>query len=249
MEIDDIEPGNREEWHKILAKLEDEKKAKSAYRPPRDPTPPSIPPQKLFVEANALYSYSFELGEKIFNSGWRPNWIVALWRGGCPTGMCIQELFKVLDIKTDHIACRTSSYIGQDQSKIIQVHGLEYITKNVKNTDKLLIVDDVFDTGRSVQAVIEKLKIKTRSNFPQELRIASVFWKKGKNLTSPKIIPDYYNEIVDDKTWIVFPHEIEGLKQSEIDVHIGSTGTLIRSFREDKKEKEKEAMTRLTEVD
>ena len=118
-----------------------------------------------------------------------------------------------LGVQSDHIAIRTSSYYGiGKQEKKVRVHGLEYILKNINYEDNLLLVDDVFDSGRSVQAVIKTLKNKARRNAPHDIRIAVPWYKPNKNLTD--IEPEYYLHTTDD--WLVFPHELDGLEQQEI---------------------------------
>ena len=92
------------------------------------------------------------------------------------------------------------------------MHGLEYILNNINHEDNLLLVDDVFDSGRSVQAVIKTLEKKARRNTPHDIRIAVPWFKPNKNVT--EIVPDYYLHSTDD--WLVFPHELDGLEEQEI---------------------------------
>lgn len=108
---------------------------------------------------------------------------------------------------------RTSSYYGiNQQSKKIKVHGLHYIIENANATDGLLIVDDVFDSGRSIQALIAKLEEQMRLNMPQDVRIACPYYKP-KNTAVP-MTPDYF--IHESEEWLVFPHEVSGLSAEEI---------------------------------
>ena len=72
---------------------------------------------------------------------------------------------------------------------------------------KVLVVDDVFDTGRTAAAVHERL-----AALGCDMRMACVYWKPEKNKTNLK--PDYYVKNVGND-WIVFPHEIEGLTPAE----------------------------------
>ena len=109
---------------------------------------------KIFIDANQLLEDSFQLGIDIYRSGFRPNFIVGIWRGGTPVGIAVQELLDYYGVKTDHIAIRTSAYIGIAQmKKQIRVHGLHYIIEHINAEDRLLIVDDVFDTGLSIEAL------------------------------------------------------------------------------------------------
>ncbi len=110
---------------------------------------------KLYLSAQQLLEDSFKLGAQIIKHGFRPTIIIAIWRGGTPMGIAVQELLAWFGIETDHIAIRTSSYQGIDgRSNEIRIHGMNYLIKNCRHQDRLLIVDDVFDTGLTIQSVI-----------------------------------------------------------------------------------------------
>nr|WP_194362649.1 phosphoribosyltransferase family protein [Neptunicella marina] len=156
---------------------------------------------------------SFRLASIVYEDGFRPDYIIGIWRGGAPIGIAVQEYFDFKKVETDHIAVRTSSYYGiNQQSKEIKVHGLHYLIENANAQDKLLIVDDVFDSGRSVDALINQIRKLSRLNTPGDIRVACP-WYKPKN-TKVDIIPDYYVHESDE--WLVFPHEISGLTPDEI---------------------------------
>ncbi len=168
---------------------------------------------KLYIGAQDLLIDSFRLGLEIFKSGFRPDFIVGVWRGGTPVGIAVQEILDRHGVKTDHIAIRTTSYTGIGQrSKEVRVHGLSYLIKNIDTENSLLIVDDVFDTGLSIQAVIATLRRKARRNTPQDIRIATPWFKPANNRTP--ITPDYFVHETD--RWLVFPHELDGLTRAEI---------------------------------
>jgi len=172
--------------------------------------------EKRYIKAQELLDDSFRLGLKVLESGFLPDFIVGIWRGGTPVGIAVQELFEHNGISSDHIAIRTSSYEGIEQrGKIIRVHGLNYIVQNANAEHRLLIVDDVYDTGLSIKAVIDSLLRRSRSNTPRDIRIATVFFKPGNNLTERR--PDYYVHETDK--WLVFPHELKGLSPEEIARH------------------------------
>ncbi len=168
---------------------------------------------KIYLSADQLLLDSFQLGIDIVKSGFKPDFIVGVWRGGTPVGIAVQEILDYLEVKTDHIAIRTSSYTGiGTRDKEVRVHGLSYLIRNVNHNDSLLIVDDVFDTGLSVKAVIETLKMKARRNTPKDIRIATPWFKPANNKTD--LIPDFYIHKTDQ--WLVFPHELDGLRLDEI---------------------------------
>jgi len=172
--------------------------------------------EKQYIKAQDLLDDSFRLGLKVLDSGFKPDFIVGIWRGGTPVGIAVQELFEHNGIATDHIAIRTSSYEGiERRGKVIRVHGLNYIIEKADAAHGLLIVDDVYDTGLSIQAVIDALNRLSRRNTPQDIRVATVFFKPGNNRTDRR--PDYY--IHETDKWLVFPHELEGLSPEEIALH------------------------------
>jgi len=138
--------------------------------------------------------------------------MIALWRGGAPPGMCIHELLKYKKIKCDHIAVRTSSYVGKEQKSTIDVHGLHYVIENANADDELLIVDDIFDSGRSVKAVILEIMSKMRANTPRVIRIATIYYKPKNNKTDIK--PDFY--CVETDKWVIFPHELEDMTDEDV---------------------------------
>jgi len=179
---------------------------------------------KVYISANDLLVDSFRLAQKIFDSGFRPDFIIGVWRGGAPVGIAIQEYLEYVGIHTDHIAIRTSSYYGiNKQDKTVRVHGLDYIIDNVNAEHQVLLVDDVFDSGRSIRAIFDKLRARARRNMPETMRVATPWYKPAKNVTD--ITPDYYVHETD--AWLVFPHELVGLTPEEILANKGDLASTI----------------------
>ena len=169
--------------------------------------------EKHYLSAQDLLNDGFDLGLRIFKSGFRPSFTIGVWRGGTPVGIAVQEILDHLGVHTDHIAIRTSSYYGiNKRDKKVRVHGLEYLIRNAEWEDGLLIVDDVFDSGNSIKAIIETLQKKMRRNMPKDVRIATPWFKPKNNITG--IVPHYYIHETDQ--WLVFPHELDGLTRQEI---------------------------------
>lgn len=169
--------------------------------------------EKIFITASDLLQDSFRLAAQIHRSGFRPDFIIGIWRGGTPVGIAIQEYFEYLGVRSDHIAVRTSAYLGiGERAKTIRVHGLHYIIDEADADDSLLVVDDVFDSGHSIEALLAELTAKMRLNMPRQVRIATPWYKPGNNRTS--LVPHYYLHETD--AWLVFPHELAGLSYEEI---------------------------------
>jgi hypoxanthine phosphoribosyltransferase len=171
---------------------------------------------KIFISADSLLKDSMELARLIVRSGFRPTYLVAMWRGGAPIGIAVQEVLEYHSIHSDHIAIRTSSYTGiGEQAKTVRVHAIDYLVSRLSHQDELLLVDDVFDSGRSLEAVMSALQRRCRRNLPEKIRIATVYYKPERNRST--LVPDYYVKATD--AWLVFPHEIQGLTQEEILAH------------------------------
>lgn len=167
---------------------------------------------KTVLSAQDLLEDSFRLGLDVLESGFRPTMIIAVWRGGTPVGMAVQEILAYAGIESDHIAIRTSSYVGVDQRGAVAVHGLNYIIKKICHDDRVLIVDDVFDTGNTFKAVINELRRRARDNTPEDIRIAVPWYKPTRNETD--LVPDYC--IRETAEWLVFPHELDALSPDEL---------------------------------
>ncbi len=178
--------------------------------------------KKLFISEESLLHDAYRLGVQIANSDFRPTFIVGLWRGGSVVGIAVQECLQYLDIKTDHIAIRTS-YRGMNAyqqmvdnaDQEIRVHGTQYLLETLNAEDGLLIVDDVFSSGLTTQAVIKRLSSRLKLNMPREVKIAAPWYKPAHNRTDKT--PDFYLHTTDK--WLVMPYELSGLSDDEIAQH------------------------------
>ncbi len=173
--------------------------------------------KKHFVAADDLLRDSFQLAAQIYEAGFKPDFLVGLWRGGSVVGIAVQEGLEHLGVKTDHIAIRTS-YTGAprysemvSKADAIRVHGLQYLLENLSSHHSMLIVDDVYSTGSSVAAVINQLAHKTRRNLPKDIRIATVWYRPSdKTLRTP----DYF--VHETKDWLALPYELSGMSPEEL---------------------------------
>ena len=169
--------------------------------------------EKTFISAGELLRDSFLLAANIYDSGFRPDFIVGIWRGGTPVGIAVQEYFEFRGAPTDHIAVRTASYTGiAEQSHTIRVHGLHYLLDNANADNSVLVVDDVFDSGRSFKALLDEWARTARCNLPKDIRLAAPWYKPSNRKVD--LIPDYFVRETDQ--WLVFPHEMVGLTEAEI---------------------------------
>lgn len=167
---------------------------------------------KYYISPQQLLADAYELATQVFDSGFRPDYIIGVWRGGTPVAIAVHELLHVLGVEADHFAIRTQSYsgIGQREDNIL-VDGLNYLDGRLTNDNAILLIDDVHDSGLSLQRVIRDL----RQLFPAQnpdIRIATPYFKPGNNRVQRE--PDYFLHQTDD--WLVFPHELKGLSLAEM---------------------------------
>ena len=164
---------------------------------------------KVYLDAQTFLRDGWRLARQILDSGWRPDVLLALWRGGAAVGAAVHEFLKVKGLSLRHMPLKCASYtgIGQSQSEVVFSHA-EPVFNALEPGMKVLVVDDVFDTGKTAVAIKSKLE-----GLGVEMRLACVYWKPGKNTTS--LSPDYFAKELDD-SWIVFPHEMVGLAKEEI---------------------------------
>lgn len=178
------------------------------------------PMEKKFIDADQMLIDSFRLAVKIHEGQFKPDFLVGIWRGGSGVGIAVQEGLEFFGTETDHIAIRTS-YEGPDSyseqrsnRRRIRVHGLDYILRRVEAHHRLLIVDDVYSTGRSIQAVLRQLTRKARRNRPHDIRIATIWYRPTPET---KRAPDYF--LHETRDWLVLPHELASLTDEELRQH------------------------------
>ena len=136
------------------------------------------------------------LAVMIHDSGWEFDAIICLARGGLRVGDALSRIFeKPLGVMT------TSSYRasgGQVQGSLKigdQISAAEDVTHG-----RVLLADDLVDSGVTLKAVIPEL----RRRYPsiEEIRTA-VLWYKSVSV----IKPDYYAQFLETSPWIHQPFE------------------------------------------
>ena len=162
---------------------------------------------KVYVSANELARDSFELAKKIYDSDFKPDVLIVLWRGGTPVGIIIHEFLLYKGIDTYHTAIKSTSYTGIEERIEPTLENMEPVLDMITPETRVLVVDDIFDTGPTIRKVNTLLTTRT-----QHVRTATLYYKPAKNITN--LTPDYYLHKTD--AWIVFPHELLGLSGDEI---------------------------------
>lgn len=163
--------------------------------------------KKVYLSANELLKDSFLLARKVYDSEFFPDIIIALWRGGSPVGMAVHEFFTYMGKECYSSIVKTTSYTGIGECCEPVVENMDFLATKINEGTKVLIVDDVFDTGGTA-AVMKKKLIPTMC----ELRFAMPYFKPQRNKTD--FVPDFFVKEIDD--WVVFPHELCGLTDDEL---------------------------------
>jgi len=168
--------------------------------------------QKIYLSAEQVLSDAYLLGAKILESGFLPDLIIGVWRGGTPIAIAIHELLMCQGIEADHIPIRSKLYTGiGERDKTVQVEGLDYVATHLDKIQRILIVDDVFDSGLSMAQILSDLAA-LGGHKKLDSRVAVPWYKPSNNLTAHK--PEFYLHTT--AAWLVFPHELCGLSQREL---------------------------------
>ena len=152
--------------------------------------------KNLYVSYDEYHNLIEKLALKVHQSGWAFDTILCLARGGMRPGDVLSRIFEVpLAIMS------TSSYranAGTEQGNLDIAH---YITTpKGEIAGKVLLVDDLADSGHTLQAVIDLLKNKYKSIT--EMRSAVIWTKQLSTFT-----PDYSVEFLPTDPWIHQPFE------------------------------------------
>jgi len=141
---------------------------------------------------NQIYNMLLNLTEKIQKNGFKPDIIVGVSRGGWPPARVLSDLMGNSNLAN----VRAEFYLGVAETKeepvLTQPVSMEVAGK------KVLVVDEVADTGKSLKLVKEHLIEKGAT----EVKIATVYYKPWSIVK-----PDYYEK--ETNQWIVFPWEIK----------------------------------------
>lgn len=150
----------------------------------------------LYVSYDEYHNLCEKLAIKIHQSGWEFDTILCLARGGMRPGDILSRIFdKPLAIMS------TSSYRAEAGTVQGHLDIAHYITTpKGEIAGKVLLVDDLADSGLTLNKVVEMLRGKYSK--VTELRTA-VLWTKGLS----KFTPDYSVEFLPTNPWIHQPFE------------------------------------------
>lgn len=141
---------------------------------------------------NQTYNMLLKLADKIRKTKFRPHIIVGVSRGGWPPARILSDLLSNPNLAN----VRAEFYLGVAETKskptITQPVSMSVVGK------KVLVVDEVTDTGQSLELVRKHMNEKGAS----QVRTATIYYKPWSTAK-----PDYYERKT--SSWIVLPWEIK----------------------------------------
>ena len=192
---------------------------------------------KEFLQFDTVRNNALKLAHHIYNDGFIPDVIYVSLRGGVYMGNVISEYFKIVHKGAHPVyyaAVVAHSYTNVAKSEDVRIDGWTYSPDHLRVGDKVLLVDDIFDTGVTINVLA---KVILDKGIPREdLKIAVHDYKhfidKPEQLP---IHPDYWcrkleKSINDESYWIHYmSHELVGLSQEEIEEHYYKQDPDLRS--------------------
>ena len=178
---------------------------------------------KEFLSYEDVRNNALKLAKKIYEDGFMPDVIYVPLRGGAYMGNVFSEFFKLVNTKDRPVfyaAVVARSYTDIRKRGRIRIDGWTYDPEYLRSGDKVLFVDDIFDSGRTLNHLVECILEK---GVPREdVRIAVHDYKMTSYKDTLPIRPDYWwrkmiVEKPEDDVWIHYlSHELEGLTDEEI---------------------------------
>ena len=183
--------------------------------------------RKEFLPYDTVRNNGLKMAHRIYSDGFIPNVVYVLLRGGVYLGNVISEYFKFYQSRVSPVyyaAVVARSYTGVSEAEEIKIEGWTYSPDSLRTGDKILLVDDIFDSGRTINHLAKF--IMTRGIPRKDIKIVvhdyKYFYDKKEQL---EIQPDYWCRkhevsVNDDSMWIHYSsHELVGLAQEELEEH------------------------------
>lgn len=151
----------------------------------------------MVVDWDYAYDLCKDVSEEIKAAGFEPEVIIGVARGGWFLARVLCDFFllkDLLSLKMEHWGI-TATITGNATMK----YGLDEEAKSRLKGKKVLIADDVTDTGDSINLVVKYVK----SLGVKDVKTATLHHK-----TSSSFTPDFYGELIREWKWVVYPWSI-----------------------------------------
>lgn len=180
---------------------------------------------KEFLPYEKVRNNSLKMAHRIHTDGFIPDIIYVSLRGGAYVANVVSEYFKIArkDIHPVlYAAVVARSYSDIRQRDQVMVDGWTYSPEHLRPGDKILLVDDIFDTGKTINHLVDIL---IKKGIPRKDIVVAVHDYKYFSFHEDQlpIQPDYWcrkfeiNSPEEDR-WIHYlSHELVGLSKEELE--------------------------------
>lgn len=182
---------------------------------------------KEFLPYDQVRNNSLKMAHRILKDGFIPDVIYVSLRGGAYVANVVSEYFKIARKDVHPVlyaAVVARSYTDIRERDRVMIDGWTYSPEHLRPGDKILLVDDIFDTGKTINYLVEVLLEKgiPRKDIKVAVHDYKYFTQKPEQLP---IQPDYWcRKFVitkpEEDRWIHYmSHELIGLSQEELEEH------------------------------
>ena len=179
---------------------------------------------KEFLPFETVRNDAIKLAHKIYKDGFIPDVLYCSLRGGAYMANMISEYFKLV-CKTKKpvlfAAVVAHSYTDVREHSSVHIDGWTYSPEFLRPGDKILLVDDIYDTGRTIDFLVEDLM---KRGVPREdIKVAVHDYKRVSYREQLPVQPDYWCRKFDitkpeEDRWIHYmSHELVGLSKEELE--------------------------------
>jgi hypoxanthine phosphoribosyltransferase len=181
--------------------------------------------KKEFLPYDTVRNNALKMAHRIYKDGFIPDVVYASLRGGAYLGNVISEYFKIVHRRSRPVyyaAVVARSYTGVRSSEDVKVEGWTYPPEFLRTGDKVLLVDDIFDSGKTINHLAQVIMEKgiPRKDLKVAVHDYKYFYNKDEQYP---VQPDYWCRkhelsVKDDDLWIHYlSHELVGLSPEELE--------------------------------
>ena len=179
---------------------------------------------KEFLPYDTIRNDALKLAHKIYDEdGFVPDIIYCSLRGGAYMANVISEYYKIArknerPVLYAAVVARSYSDVKRATSRVF-VDGWTYPPENLRPGDKIMLVDDIFDTGNTINALVDILLDYGVSR--ENIKVVVHDYKECTYKEQLSVVPDYWSRKItvsnpDEYCWIHYmSHEMVGLKKEE----------------------------------
>ena len=193
--------------------------------------------KKEFLQFDVVRDNALKLAHRIFHDGFVPDVIYVSLRGGAYLGNIISEYFKIVRHGAHPVyyaAVVARSYTDVAQSEKIRIDGWTYSPEHLRVGDKVLLIDDIFDTGKTINVLAQVILDKGIPRKDLKIAVHDYKYFTDKEEQLP-IQPDYWcrkheKTLSDESFWIHYmSHELLGLSPEEIEEYYNKQDPSLRA--------------------